>query len=89
MEKSQLRWQPILILLVLAMIWGGNMASIKIAARELPPLFMAGFRSVIASRRETVSIAGKQPALFWLLPAWCRSSSKRWGPFRSARCRET
>jgi drug/metabolite transporter (DMT)-like permease len=48
-EKAQLRWQPILILLVLAVIWGGNMATIKIAARELPPLFMAGFRSVIAS----------------------------------------
>jgi drug/metabolite transporter (DMT)-like permease len=35
--------------MILAMIWGANMAAIKIAARELPPLFMAGLRSLVAS----------------------------------------
>jgi len=49
MYKSQLRWQPIAILLILALIWGANMAVIKIGARELPSLFMAGLRSLVAS----------------------------------------
>jgi drug/metabolite transporter (DMT)-like permease len=45
----QLRWQPIAVLLVLALIWGANMAMVKIAAREIAPLFMAGIRSLVAS----------------------------------------
>ncbi len=49
MYKAQLRWQPIAVLLVLALIWGANMAMIKIGARELAPLFMAGLRSLVAS----------------------------------------
>lgn len=49
MYRAQLRWQPIAILLILALIWGANMAIVKIGARELPPLFMAGFRSLVAS----------------------------------------
>jgi drug/metabolite transporter (DMT)-like permease len=49
MYKAQLRWQPIAILLVLALVWGANMAIIKIGARELAPLFMAGLRSLVAS----------------------------------------
>ena len=49
MYRAQLRWKPIAILLILAFIWGVNMAIIKIGGRELPPLFMAGFRSLIAS----------------------------------------
>jgi drug/metabolite transporter (DMT)-like permease len=48
MYQTQLRWQPIAILLVLAMIWGSNMAFIKIATPEIAPLFMAGLRSVVA-----------------------------------------
>ena len=64
MEKSQLRWQPIAILLVLAMIWGGHMAAIKIAARELPPLFMAGFRSLVASLCLFVWLKAKDITLF-------------------------
>jgi drug/metabolite transporter (DMT)-like permease len=47
--KAQLRWRPVAILLALALIWGANMALIKIGGRELPFLFMAGFRSLIAS----------------------------------------
>ena len=49
MYQAQLRWQPIAVLLFLAMIWGANMAIIKIGARELAPLFMAGLRSLVAS----------------------------------------
>jgi len=48
MYKAQLKWQPIAILLLLSLIWGANMASIKIGGRELPPLFMAGIRSTVA-----------------------------------------
>jgi drug/metabolite transporter (DMT)-like permease len=49
MYQTHLRWKPILVLLVLALVWGANMAIIKIGARELPPLFMAGLRSLVAS----------------------------------------
>lgn len=49
MYQAQLRWQPVSALLVLALIWGANMAIIKIGARELAPLFMAGLRSLVAS----------------------------------------
>jgi len=49
MEESRLQWQPIAILMILALIWGANMASIKIAARDMAPLFMAGVRSLVAS----------------------------------------
>lgn len=48
MYRTELRWQPIVILLVLAIIWGGNMAAIKIASREMTPLFMAALRSLVA-----------------------------------------
>ena len=47
--QNGLRWQLILILLVLSLIWGTNLAVVKIGARDLPPLFMAGLRSLIAS----------------------------------------
>ena len=46
--NAQLRWKPIAVLLVLALIWGANMAIIKIGSRELTPLFMAGLRSLVA-----------------------------------------
>jgi drug/metabolite transporter (DMT)-like permease len=49
MYRAQLSWKPILILLVLALIWGANMAFIKFAARDVTPLFMAGLRSAVAS----------------------------------------
>ena len=42
MSSAQLRWQPIAVLLALALVWGANMAIIKIGSRELAPLFMAG-----------------------------------------------
>ena len=40
---------PILVLLALALVWGANMAAIKIAARGMTPLFMAGVRSAVAA----------------------------------------
>jgi len=49
MYKAHLSWRPITILLILTMIWGSNMAFIKIASREMAPIFMAGLRSVVAS----------------------------------------
>jgi len=49
MEEARLQWQPIVILMILALIWGANMASIKIAERDMAPLFMAGTRSLVAS----------------------------------------
>ncbi|MFC1821498.1 DMT family transporter [Thermodesulfobacteriota bacterium] len=48
MYKAQLRWQPITYLLILSLVWGANMAFIKIGARDLPSLFMAGLRSLVA-----------------------------------------
>lgn len=49
MYHGQLQWKPIVVLLLLAMTWGGNMAFIKIAEREIAPLFMCGLRSAVAS----------------------------------------
>jgi drug/metabolite transporter (DMT)-like permease len=46
--KAQLRWKPIAVLMVLALIWGAGMAIIKIGNREIAPLFMAGLRSLVA-----------------------------------------
>jgi len=49
MYKGQLHWQPIALLLIITMIWGSNMAAVKIASREMAPIFMAALRSVVAS----------------------------------------
>lgn len=49
MYRAHLSWRPIVILLLLALTWGANMAFIKFAARDVTPLFMAGLRSVVAS----------------------------------------
>lgn len=48
-EGQPLKIGPILILVALALTWGSNMAVIKIGGRELPPLFMAGLRSLLAA----------------------------------------
>ncbi|MBW1742032.1 MAG: DMT family transporter [Deltaproteobacteria bacterium] len=64
MYRTQLRWQPIAILLVLAVIWGANMAIIKIGARELPPLLMAALRSAVASACLYIWIKSKKISLF-------------------------
>ena len=49
MYKGQLHWKPIAALLLLALVWGANMAVIKIGNQEIAPLFMAGLRSAVAS----------------------------------------
>jgi drug/metabolite transporter (DMT)-like permease len=49
MYRTQLQWRPIALLLLITMIWGSNMAFVKIASREMAPIFMAGLRSVVAS----------------------------------------
>jgi drug/metabolite transporter (DMT)-like permease len=64
MYQARLRWQTIATLLVLALIWGANMAVIKIGARELPPLFMAGLRSLVASACLYIWIKAKRLNLF-------------------------
>jgi drug/metabolite transporter (DMT)-like permease len=64
MYRAQLHWRPIVILIVLALIWGANMAVIKIGARELPPLLMAAMRSAVASACLFVWIKSKNLALF-------------------------
>ncbi|MDY6949897.1 MAG: DMT family transporter [Thermodesulfobacteriota bacterium] len=62
--EAQLRWKPVAVLLVLALIWGANMAMIKIGARELAPLFMAGLRSLVASACLFVWMRAKGIAVF-------------------------
>jgi len=59
-----LRWQPIIILLILSLIWGTNMAVIKIGSREMGSLFMAGTRSLVASLCLMVWIKCKGVPLF-------------------------
>jgi drug/metabolite transporter (DMT)-like permease len=49
MYRAQLQWQPIAVILVIAMVWGSNMAFVKLAARDIAPLFMAGIRSAVAA----------------------------------------
>jgi len=64
MYEAQLQWKPVGVLLVLALIWGANMAIIKIGARELAPLFMAGLRSLVASACLFVWMRAKGVAVF-------------------------
>lgn len=47
--RTQLQWQPIAVLLIIAMVWGSNMAFVKLASRDIAPLFMAGIRSMVAA----------------------------------------
>lgn len=49
MYKAQLQWLPVVLLLILSLTWGANMAIVKIGTREIAPLFMAGFRSLVAA----------------------------------------
>ncbi|MFH1034207.1 MAG: DMT family transporter [Pseudomonadota bacterium] len=49
MGQGQLAWSTIALLLLLSVIWGANMAAIKLASQDMSPLFMAGLRSLVAS----------------------------------------
>ncbi len=64
MYRAQLRWQPIAILLLCALTWGTNMAIVKMAFRELEPLFMAGLRSLVASACLYIWMRAKGMTLF-------------------------
>ena len=64
MYRAQLQWQPIAVMLVIAMIWGSNMAFIKLAARDIAPLFMAGIRSLVAAVCLYIWMKAKGLALF-------------------------
>ncbi|MCF8106085.1 MAG: DMT family transporter [Desulfohalobiaceae bacterium] len=63
-SSSQLRREPVVILLALSLIWGANMALIKIGGREMGSLFMAGTRSLVASLCLMVWIKCKGVPLF-------------------------
>jgi drug/metabolite transporter (DMT)-like permease len=62
--QTQLHWKPIAILIVIAMVWGSNMAFVKIAARDIAPLFMAGIRSLVASLCLCIWMKARGLALF-------------------------
>ncbi len=47
--RTQLGWKTIVLLLIITMTWGANMAIIKLATRDIAPLFMAGIRSLVAA----------------------------------------
>lgn len=49
MASSTLPLRPVVTLLVLAMVWGANMAFVKLAQRQVTPLFMCGIRSLVAT----------------------------------------
>ena len=49
MYQKQLPWRPIIAVLIITMVWGSNMAFVKLAARDIAPLFMAGIRSMVAA----------------------------------------
>ena len=47
--RTQLGWKTIVLLLIITMTWGANMAFIKLATRDIAPVLMAGIRSLIAA----------------------------------------
>jgi drug/metabolite transporter (DMT)-like permease len=62
--RAQLQWQPIVAMLVIAMVWGSNMAFVKLAARDIAPLFMAGIRSMVAAMCLYIWMKAKGLAFF-------------------------
>jgi drug/metabolite transporter (DMT)-like permease len=62
--RTQLQWQPIVVLLVIAMIWGSNLAFVKLAIRDITPLFMAAARSLVAATCLCIWMKVKGLALF-------------------------
>jgi drug/metabolite transporter (DMT)-like permease len=64
MYRGQLQWQPIAAMLVIALVWGSNMAFVKLAARDIAPLFMAGVRSMVAALCLFIWMKAKGVVLF-------------------------
>ena len=62
--RAQLRWQPIAVLLIISMIWGSNMAFVKLAIQDITPLFMAATRSLVAAACLCIWLKVKGLALF-------------------------
>ncbi|MFU8855844.1 MAG: DMT family transporter [Deferrisomatales bacterium] len=48
MSQGQLPRAAVLVLLVLCVLWGGNMVAIKVSVEGVAPLFSAGLRSLVA-----------------------------------------
>jgi drug/metabolite transporter (DMT)-like permease len=49
MTDNHLAWRPIAVLLILAVVWGANMAMIKLGFHDFTPLFMAWVRSAVGA----------------------------------------
>ena len=64
MYRAQLQWQPIAVMLVIAMVWGSNMAFVKLAIRDIAPLFMAAIRSLVAGTCLYIWMKARGRALF-------------------------
>ncbi len=64
MYQKQLPWRPIIAMLVIALVWGSNMAFVKLASRDIAPLFMAGIRSMVAAMCLYIWMKAKGLALF-------------------------
>ena len=64
MYQKQLPWKPIVAVMIITMIWGANMAFVKLAARDIAPLFMAGIRSLVAAICLYIWMKAKGLALF-------------------------
>jgi drug/metabolite transporter (DMT)-like permease len=63
-QKSRLDLKAVIILVVLCILWGGNMAAIKFSNMGLEPVFTAGVRSAIAALLMMLWIAGKKEGIF-------------------------
>lgn len=48
MSQGQLPRGAVLVLLILCILWGGNMVAIKVSVTGVAPVFSAGLRSVVA-----------------------------------------
>jgi len=49
LRERSLPWSAVALLLLLCGLWGANMAAIKVGSRGMAPMFLAGFRSMVAS----------------------------------------
>jgi drug/metabolite transporter (DMT)-like permease len=64
MYQKQLPWRAIIAVLIITMVWGSNMAFVKLASRDIAPLFMAGIRSMVAAVCLYIWMKAKGLALF-------------------------
>ena len=62
--KSYLDSKAVVILLLLCLLWGGNMAAIKFSIRGVEPIFAAGLRSLVASGLMLLWMRYRKESLF-------------------------